>query len=235
MYKEHPDFTSPPSGELLWKYIDFTKFVSLLETGSLFFSNTENFDDPFEGYDPLRAVTVEPEELAQQFAEMERDIRLRVLVDCWHWNEFESAAMWKLYSEWDRGISIKTTVGELKESMICPEDIFVGTVQYIDYDSQAVDRRSVIAPYLTKRKSFEHEREVRAISIVEEPNETGSYYQVDVGRLIREVVVAPQSEAWFLTLVRAVMARYDLRAPVLQSTLLADPPQGGRAPDRPSQ
>ena len=32
----------------LWRYQDFSKFVSLLDSGKLFFTRADSFDDPFE-------------------------------------------------------------------------------------------------------------------------------------------------------------------------------------------
>ena len=64
MYKSHSAFKPPPRAALLWKYVDFTKFVSLLEREALFFSTTEKFSDPFEGHYPLRNLKGLPEESA---------------------------------------------------------------------------------------------------------------------------------------------------------------------------
>lgn len=223
MYQDNPDLKPPPDGDVLWKYVDFTKFVSLLEREALFFANTARFADPYEGYYPQQILRGSDQTSAEQFAGELQGWKQRVLVDCWHRNEVESAAMWRLYSEWDRGIAVKTTVADLKESLICPEDVSIGSVEYIDYDREHVDRRGMLAWYLTKRNSFEHEREVRAISVADDPAPDGAYREVNVERLIGEVVVAPQSEHWFVELVQSVMARYGSAAPVRRSTL-ADPP-----------
>lgn len=42
----------PPSEAILWRYMDFTKFVSLLEKSALFFARADKLDDPFEGFIP---------------------------------------------------------------------------------------------------------------------------------------------------------------------------------------
>ena len=39
----------PPKKSYLWRYIDFSKFVSMLLKKSLHFSKTSLFNDPFEG------------------------------------------------------------------------------------------------------------------------------------------------------------------------------------------
>lgn len=33
----------------IWRYMDFTKFVDLLDTKTLFFTRADRFDDQFEG------------------------------------------------------------------------------------------------------------------------------------------------------------------------------------------
>jgi hypothetical protein len=62
MYEEHPNFVPPPDRARLWRYMDFTKFVSLLDKEALFFSSAAILGDPFEGSDSrvnhgLRAVS----------------------------------------------------------------------------------------------------------------------------------------------------------------------------------
>ena len=59
MYKEHPDFKTPPQEALLWRYLDFTKFVALLDASALFFVRADKLGDPFEG-------TLSPVNLALQ-------------------------------------------------------------------------------------------------------------------------------------------------------------------------
>jgi len=42
---------SPPRNPSarIWRYMDFTKYVSLLDTGSLYFARSDKLEDPFEG------------------------------------------------------------------------------------------------------------------------------------------------------------------------------------------
>ena len=49
MYEESPFCTPPPDDAVLWRYMDFTKFVSVLDKRALFFSAADKFGDPFEG------------------------------------------------------------------------------------------------------------------------------------------------------------------------------------------
>ncbi len=43
-------FSQPDDKARIWHYMDFTKFISMLENGSLFFSRADCLGDPFEGH-----------------------------------------------------------------------------------------------------------------------------------------------------------------------------------------
>ena len=48
---------------------------------------------------------------------MIKDLRRFTLVNCWHENQDESDAMWKLYSGVEDGIAIKTDFQSLSKSL----------------------------------------------------------------------------------------------------------------------
>ncbi|MCY4088145.1 MAG: hypothetical protein OXG37_14980 [Actinomycetia bacterium] len=122
--------------------MDFTKFVSLLDTQALFFVRADKLGDPFEGsYSKanvaLRPALYErkiPESTMQQFAAFTEGARRFTYISCWHEARRESAAMWRLYSREHDGIAVKAECKALTQSFTCGEDIFVGKVSYVDYD-----------------------------------------------------------------------------------------------------
>ena len=143
--------------------------------------------------------------------------------------------MWKLYARETDGIVIKTDFDSFKKSFTCSEGVNIGTVSYVDYESAIIPEDNVLSPFLHKRKSFEHEREVRAIHILHRDDEIsklrneeigGAYYEVDLSLLIKEVIVAPFAPDWFIELVKSVAALYGLKVSVIKSTL-ADSPTWG--------
>jgi hypothetical protein len=47
---EHPNFSHPTDRTIaLWRYMDLSKFVALLQTGKLYFARADKLGDPFEG------------------------------------------------------------------------------------------------------------------------------------------------------------------------------------------
>lgn len=239
MRKEDKYIDIPPDDVVLWRYMDFTKFVSLLEKSALFFPRADKLDDPFEGYWPISAVKIEisPSEAATLSDIYKACIPL-TLISCWHEKPHESEAMWKLYSRETDGVAIRTDFGSLMDSFGTNHRWMPGRVNYIDHETSYPafpPMGSFWAPFLHKRKSFEHEHEVRII-IQDIPDEfpfdlspiydDGNYYEVDLSILIHEVVVAPYAQDWLVELVKSVAARYDLEASVNKSRLGAPPTWG---------
>jgi hypothetical protein len=88
--------------------------------------------------------------------------RRTLLVNCWHLNDYESGAMWSQYALNGLGIAVTSSFPRLCESLAPATDrFFVGTVQYLDWDKQAVDNTSML-PF-SKRMSYQHERELRIV------------------------------------------------------------------------
>ena len=141
MYEEHPVFEPPHEDAVLWRYMDFTKFVSLLDAQSLFFSRADRLGDPFEGSYSKANIALRPalyQGTILQFAwetlaPFYQAMRQFTLINCWHEANHESAAMWRLYSRDNDGIAIRTTFNALTQSFTCNDTIFIGKVNYIDY------------------------------------------------------------------------------------------------------
>ena len=245
MYEEHPEFEAPPSETVLWRYMDFTRFVSLLDRGALFFARADKLGDPFEGsYSPvnvaLRPHLYEDPVISGAISglgEVLKGLRRFHLVSCWHENTFESEAMWRLYSGERKGIAIRTTFGSLAASLKGDETVCIGRVKYVDYEKTFIPEGNMFSAYLHKRRSFEHEREVRAVHArLPESNddklrshavpdicETGLYLEVDLAELIQEVVIAPSADDWFVELTQSVAAKFSLEAPIRRSALADSP------------
>ena len=141
--------------------------------------------------------------------------------------------MWKLYANYSEGIALKTDFKSLVQSFTCPEDIFIGNITYIDYETAAIPESNIFGPILNKRLHFEHEREVRAVAnnlhwFAAGVNVYGAghSYKVNLSSLVHEVVVAPTAEDWFIDLVKSVAAKYDLAAPVSTSAMRGTPVLG---------
>lgn len=249
MYKEHNSFESIDDNKKIWRYMDFTKFVDILENQALFFARSDRFEDKFEGTLPIANEVIEEKE--NEISEDKRDyehrectlklikeIRKHMLISCWHINDSESDAMWKLYSQSTQSIAIQTSFGRLKEAFKnTDETIYIGKVKYIDYNLDVISESSLYNFWLHKRKAFSHENELRAIicrcdinkikyadlNIIEKPLDYGKNIDVDLNMLIDSVCVSPLAEQWFADLVEKIIRRYGYNFKVNYSKLSENP------------
>ena len=232
MYVRHRDLEQPSDEAILWRYLDFTKFVSLLDRSALFFVRADKLDDPFEGAYTKVNMDSEVQKLLVPRGSQEtraslfqflRGLRERTHISCWYEGEVESDAMWRLFVAGRNGVALKTTFSALSESFLCEERVLAGRVAYKDYDSEIISMQSTLYPYFHKRTSFSHEREVRALT--QDPRQSaptvpvGAYLEVDLGTLIQEVRVSPDADDWFLELVHSVATKYAINVPIAKSKL----------------
>lgn len=229
----------PSSDSRVWRYINFTEFMSILERGKLWFSNIRKFNDPYEGSIPQRNIQREIQEISEE-ADIELDLAKRFhsvvtgqafpstggLVNCWNISEHESAALWEQYIDSSEGVAIATSVERLERAFHPEElDLTFGKIEYIDYEKESIPRGKLPALY-HKRKSFEHEKEFR-VSIVHERDdrisESGRYMEVDLDILLDEVYLSPTAAEWFYDQVERVLDTYDVNCSLIKSDIYSDP------------
>src|SRR5260370_42500079 len=85
MFHPNDRFELPPEDTKIWRYLNFTKFVGLLETRSLYFSSLARLEDRFEGPLPPASRKVAKRQYIEFFKSIPEDKHLRE----------ESARHWK--------------------------------------------------------------------------------------------------------------------------------------------
>jgi hypothetical protein len=143
--------------------------------------------------------------------------------------------MWKLYAQSNEAIAIRSTYAVLRDLLDEPGDDFrLAPVKYIDFENDRMTPDNLLSPFFHKRRSFEHEREVRAMAQWIAPEserykvdptwrEGACLVETDLTKLIQRVYVAPFSPAWFQPLVENVVKRYGYNFDVHQSQLGGTP------------
>ena len=251
MHKPHPAFLAPENLEVkIWRYIDFEKLESLLDTSSIWFARADRFSDLFEGSYPGANVLARKTaplglleddlpifgKMVGEMSKHSREWPRFVAVNCWHINEVESVAMWSLYLRNSEGIALQSTYNRLAESLsVSDQDVFIGQVRYIDYDTEGIEGWNILSPFVHKRKSYEHERELRAV-ILKYPGMgekgldfstdvigNGILVPVDVGVLVENIYVAPDAPCHFANRVKSVLDKFGWDLNVTQSRLNAEP------------
>lgn len=182
--------------------------------------------------------------------------RKNFYINCWHMNDHESVAMWELYGLKGQSLAIQSSYRTL--SKVIPRNqssngqplkghVDMGIVQYLDYENDPMPQIYSFDPFLRKRKSYEHERELRLFAQAEirsgqyqKDSATGSYdfvpsdgepienppgieVPVDLQTLIQNIYVAPNAPGWFLKLVQSILSKYGVDKEARRSDLASSP------------
>lgn len=248
-------YKRPTPETVLWRYMDFSKFVALLKDGAIYFARADHLGDPFEGARglaerkeewkaycleyfrqairtaPGRTEEISPERMQEESeclfrdfeAVGEREIR-NTYVSCWHANEGESEALWRLYAPPPTtGIAIRTTFGALDGALCGSFDIMFGHVQYVNFAKGFAGTYDRI---FWKRASLRRETEVRGVITKDwtsTSDEPGLFVPLDLSLAIKAVVTSPFAPRWFDAVVRETMQRFGVDAPAESSGLVAEP------------
>ncbi|MFL9836339.1 DUF2971 domain-containing protein [Flavobacterium sp. ST-75] len=229
MYVSNEQITLPETDTIVWKYLDLSKFLDLLLCKQLFMSRSDKFEDQYEGtfseptYEELKKIS----ENNPEFMDYYKSHRKNVVISSWHINEYESYAMWQIFTQNSEGLAIQSTVKRLQEALIHEGryEQHIGEVKYIDYKKEHIPFDNNFFPFLFKRKSFQYEKEVRIISNLAKHNlniNEGVKISIDINKLIEKIYIHPKSENWYKNLVFQLMEQLGFNFQVEKSDLESD-------------
>lgn len=253
-------------GQKIWRYMDISKFISLLTTRSLYFACPPELGDPYEGFLPQVQVNAWSEVIqrpaddmlllrpvfaskgvgalakfdeamgsfAKKIREAPSNAAAKFGVSCWHINEHESDAMWKIYAASGKGVAIESTVENLRASLGGRKDIQIDAVRY-DFDDPVIEKGHKRYFLFQKRRCFEHEKELRATLLL--PCEgRGIPVPCDLGTLVTRVWTSPLLENYVRDAIEALCVGTvrPLPKPVMRSQILTRPDDGIQVDLRPN-
>lgn len=141
-----------------------------------------------------------------------------------------------MYTKATQGVAIQTTYKKLVDSFknYLKSPIYIGTMKYIDYTSQTIDQTNSFNPMLHKMKSFEFERELRAVILLPDVYRdipinnsknypTGINVPIDLNRLIEDIYLAPTTKPWIKELLTNIMNKNGIQKSPIQSILDSKP------------
>lgn len=243
----------PRENATLWRYMDFPRFVSMLQEKALFAPRPDQFSDSWDGLITAQMMEAYVTSVGGDWSLMNADkhkklatiYRMGAYVSCWYESPGESIAMWQLYSQ--MGVAIKSSVNRLKTALAeCDHRILFGKVRYNAYPRIADIRDEIqYLPYFLKRKCYAHEKEVRLVvreeligplyrqhpklDPLEWPLPIGINLPIDLNEAIRDIYVSPFAPGWFNRVVGMLMVKYGYKILPKPSELL-NPPDFNTAP-----
>jgi hypothetical protein len=181
MREDEIPIEAPDNNQKIWRYMDFSKYVDLLTTSELHFARADKFEDPYDCSamqffgEPYKQLSSENPQGNERTRQVNTFGRLFVYLNCWHMNDVESAALWRLYSENKyETIAIQTTFEKLDSEIKLkwPRDGI--SISKVKYDPENAGEPLDEIPggklftalgwedIIYKRPSFAHEKELRA-------------------------------------------------------------------------
>lgn len=230
MYLSSPNIKLPEDPDtIVWKYLDLSKFLDLLLSQKLFMSRSDKFEDQYEGtfseptFEEIKKLAVNNPEFLNYY----KTQREKVAISSWHINEYESFAMWQIFTQNSEGLAIQSTIGRLQKALEPEKNLkqYIGQVNYIDYKKEYIPFDDLFFPFLFKRKSFQYEREVRIISDTSDTKiniNDGIKINVDISQLIDKIYIHPKSENWYKNLVIELVSKLGFDIEIEKSDLESD-------------
>ena len=217
-----------------------SRFEEMITEHRLHFASANQFEDPFEGavavlpHDfPVDPRYSEMEFVEKAFAELKRLTKL----SCWHIEDHESVAMWKLYADLGKGLAITSTPAKLASALtpfrLRPEygveDLWGGNVAYVNLLKVRL-RAGMLNRFFFKHNAYSWEKEFRlAISVrmaeeygVPVPTD-GIFVDAAVPDLIEEIHIGPAIEPQERRRINEVCKEYGLDDRILVTSLLGRP------------
>jgi hypothetical protein len=225
---------------VIWRYMNLPKFISMLDTQALYFSNLGTFIDHHEGalskpaleriiqerMESARARKGRP--LSEQEIEWVRERamlaeaavtkmkREHVLANCWYRSPVESGALGTIYGK--DSVAIRSTIGKLYDcTRYHSPNIMIQFVHYVDHAVQDFDAEE---SFLFKHPLFAHEQEVRALMLIgpKLAAPPSLSVRVELPALIEAVHLAPGAAQLHSGVIESLLLRYDLPSvPVVRS------------------
>jgi hypothetical protein len=230
MYLNNPNIKLPQDPDtIVWKYLDLSKFLDLLLSQKLFMSRSDKFEDQYEGtfseptFEEIKKLSTNNPDFLNYY----KTHREKVAISSWHINEYESFAMWQIFTQNSEGLAIQSTVKRLQNALVPEKNYkqYIGEVNYIDYKKEYIPFDDMFFPFLFKRKSFQYEREVRIITDVVNNNiklNDGLKINVDISQLIEKIYIHPKSENWYKNLVIQLVKQLGFDFEIEKSDLESD-------------
>lgn len=234
----------PESNYEIARYMDINKFISIISSEEIFYPRVPFLEDKYEGtlpdlnkdnvlnwYKSFEDFSVDNKSAkknSKEHIEMVEKYKEFCYISCWSIYEHESYALWKIYSDVNYGILIKTDRDSLIQAFNNAEDnLILSEVKYIDYSTGSINDSILYFPLLYKNIPYSFEKELRVLILADfktalkdqPPTHNGKYVKIDINALIKEVIVSPYAPEWFYANVKSLMEKYKIFKPLKKSNL----------------
>jgi len=213
----------------IYRYVTLGQFLSIVENKSTFFKRLSAWSDTWEA--PGRNIPTEHEDGSLEYPSF--SISQEFFGQCWTLKE-ESDAMWRIYSLDNKGLRISTSIEKLSH-IEGINYLYCAKVYYYNKLSEGFEftkqkgKTSFFREGIIKRYAFNHEDEVRFLTVNKEPFiqnkiEKGNClkFGFDPINIIEEITIDPRAKAYYVKTVRRYCERVGFSIIPIKSKLYDD-------------
>lgn len=235
-FKERP--SSMNTSRWIWRYMNLSKLISLIQTESLYFIPLDRFDDKREGM--FRSIDIlahinDNKPIDEVVSYNKSRSAHRNFASCWFKAEYESVAMWSIYGNHNDSIAIQSDLNFFKNCIIDDRawTINIDKIIYVNWTAETKFSHFYKKPdddelFWFKDKSYEYENEWRFIinfseedyNNLEESEKKGLNIKIDTNKLIERIYVCPNCSNWKYETLKALLIDYGITAEVSKSRIV---------------
>lgn len=199
----------------LYRYINLSQFLSFIESKKTYLTKVKTWQDTWEV--PESKIPVMHENGKIEFSKKNNTDDM--FGQCWSLTS-ESDALWRIYSSDQEGLLIQTStskfdiIEDIKFGMIAPVIYYRNLKDGIVDLENREDYHELFGQAFLKRQAFEHEKEVRLVTI-NNPRCLGIRYDearhiyVDLDPLIfiEKIIIDPRASDWYVKTIQKYCKR----------------------------
>ena len=220
MYEKHDSINTPDKSLIIWRYLDLWKFLDIIDNRKLYMSRADTFEDKFEGRIPLsKEIKLKDDHPLKNIDSFsESSLKKSSYITCWCSEQNETYPMWKIYSDYRQGLAIKSTVGDLIDSISKNEKKqYIRKIKYVNPKENYFFKGNTYQLFFEKLDYFVFENEIRIITslpykdnraLLELPQ--GTKIDTDPEIIINEIYLAPLADKNFKELIELKLREINL-------------------------
>jgi hypothetical protein len=199
----------------LYRYINLSQFLDFVENQRVHLTRIKDWEDPWEAPGSSLPVENDDGKLTYPSWNLSEDL----YGQSWTLNP-ESDALWRIYSPQGEGLLIQTSaekfslLTDIKFGQLAPVMYFEDLIHALNTLTKTSGYDTLFSEALLKRKAFEHEQEVRLITINDErclPRRFKRCSRIYVGLdpfvFIEGITVDPRAHASYVETLAAYCKR----------------------------
>jgi hypothetical protein len=214
----------------VWHYMDFWKFVSLIQKRAIYLCRGDNLQDKFEGTYSNRQIhsmnewfkDIDEPIRVEWEEEERRNNRKKAFINCWCISDVDLDLMWKAYTTADIGVALRSTIRKLQSACdkaieLWPLDIC--QVKYFDHEKgQNINYWGAPNVFMHKDHHFRLDNEIRIIHYANYSTPPDHVdMPIDFEAVIETIVTRPGTTEDQLESIVNLMQSYGIKIPVVHS------------------